>query len=177
MLNPYKINKNISLYTKYFLLHLTPEYIMNDLPDFTGSTSVKIDKFELVFKATEYRQILSQTLTITNNIPDSTLKGKWTVSPHQNDPPHTPDSHAFISFEPKEFKTNNIRCKVTVDTSKLQSNKTGERTIILTSNLGLKEYPVKVQIETASPPEKKKITYWFFIFLGLLQFSFLGRHL
>ena len=143
---------------------------MNELPDFTSSPEVNIDQSQLVFQAQECGQILTKTLTVTNNIPDSTLKGKWTVYPHQNDPPHTPDDHAFISFSPKYFEGNNIQCQVTVDTSKLQSNKTGERTIILKSNLGLKEYPVKVQIETAPPPEKKKITYWFFIFLGVVFF-------
>ncbi|MGK7962871.1 serine/threonine protein kinase [Crocosphaera sp.] len=139
--------------------------VFNDIDDLVRSPEVNIDQSQLVFKAQECGEILTQTLTINNPIPDTLLRGVWSVYPHHNDPPHTPDNHAFISFSSKEFEGNNIRCKVIVDTSKLQSQKVGERTIILTSNAGLKEHPIKLKIETASCPKvQRQIPIWYSFF-------------
>ena len=139
--------------------------VLNGIDDLTRSPEVKIDKYELVFKANEYGQVLTQFLTVTNTVPDTILKGKWSVAYDEKDGLHTPDDHGWIYFNPKEFEGNNIQCKVTVDTSKLQSDKEGERTIFLKSNASFKEFPVKVKIETAPPPKKKKVPSWYWLFL------------
>ena len=73
---------------------------------------VKLDKLELNFLANSVEQKISQTITVTNTIPDTVLQGKWSVSLHKSDPPHTPDSHPWIHFSPREFKGNQVDCMV-----------------------------------------------------------------
>jgi serine/threonine protein kinase len=65
---------------------------------------IKLDKLELRFIASCIDERLSQTITISNEIPETILEGQWSVLPHPKDPPHTPDSHKWIRFSPKKFK-------------------------------------------------------------------------
>ena len=105
---------------------------------------VFLDKLELDFVADSVGQQLIQTITITNPIPDTMLAGKWSVSAHPNDPPHTPDSHSWISFLPRQFEGNQVNCVVRVDTSKLKANTNYEREIVLSSNAKQENYHLKV---------------------------------
>lgn len=111
---------------------------------------VRLDKLELNFEANSVGQKLSQTITVTNNTPDTILQGKWSVSPHENDPPHNPDSHSWISFSPQEFKGNQVDCVVKVDTSQLKADRNYEREIVLISNARQENYYVKVKVKTAA---------------------------
>ncbi len=111
---------------------------------------VNLDKLELNFVADQLNQKLSQTITITNNIPDTILEGNWSVSPHKKDPPHTPDNHSWISFSPRTFKGNQVNCEVKVDTSKLKADKNYDREIILVSNARQENYYAKVKVKTAN---------------------------
>lgn len=127
---------------KLALEALKPLYLMR-VPEVT------IDKSELNFVADFLKQKLSQTITINNNIPDTVLQGKLSISPHPSDPPHTPESHSWIWFSPGEFKRNHVNCVVTVDTSKLRANKNYEREICLSSNAGQEKYYLKIKLKTA----------------------------
>ncbi|MFZ9740240.1 MAG: serine/threonine protein kinase, partial [Prochlorotrichaceae cyanobacterium] len=62
---------------------------------------VKLSCTTLNFEATKVGEKLSQTITLTNSVPETVLEGHWEVAPHPNDPPHTPDRHPWISFSPK----------------------------------------------------------------------------
>jgi len=110
---------------------------------------VSLDKLELDFVANSVGQELSKTITVTNTIPDTILQGEWSVSPHPKDPPHTPDSHSWISFSPRKFESNQVNCLLRVDTSKLKANKNYEREIVLNSNARQEKYYLKVKVKTA----------------------------
>lgn len=153
---------------------------LNNIDDLIKVPEVNIDQSQLVFKAKEYGQRLTQTLTIQNTVPDTILKAKWSVVYNQKDGLHTPDNHAFINFNPKEFEGNNIRCEVTVDTSQLKSDQKGKRTIILTSNASIEDSLIAVEIETASPPipqHKKLGGYWLILGTLLIGSVFLVQFL
>ncbi|MGK7886136.1 MAG: serine/threonine protein kinase [Crocosphaera sp.] len=143
--------------------------VLNGIDDLIMVPEVNIEQSQLVFKANKSEQRLTQILTIRNTVPDTLLKGKWSVAYHKKDGLHTPDDHAFISFSPKEFEGNNIRCQVTVDTSKLQSSQKGKRTIILESNAGIEKSSIPVEIETAPRPvTQPQIPGWYWLRLGIL---------
>lgn len=85
----------------------------------------------LEFTATKLQETLTQTITITNTTPGTLLTGTWEVAPHPSDPPHTPETHAWISFEPPSFWSNHVKCKVTVATNNLLPDQTYTRQLLL----------------------------------------------
>ena len=115
----------------------------------------------LEFKANRLGEKLTQSITIENPIPDTLLEGRWEVALHPQDPPHTPDNHAWISVTPAQFSRNNTRCQVEVDTSKLMADKQYKRQLIFHSNAYPASHTLTVKVQTAALPiEKRKINYW-----------------
>ncbi|OBQ01525.1 MAG: serine/threonine protein kinase [Anabaena sp. LE011-02] len=115
----------------------------------------------LEFKANWLGEKLRRDINIENPIPDTLLEGKWEVAPHPQDPPHTPDTHAWISVTPAQFSRNNIHCQVEVDTSKLMADKQYKRQLILHSNAYPASHTLTVKVQTAALPiEKRKLPYW-----------------
>ena len=127
----------------------------------TRYPSVEISKSSLDFKAKNLGEKLTQTITISNSTTETILEGRWEVEPHPNDPPHTPDSHAWISFSPKQFQGNKRECQITVDTSKLTAQRSGKRNILLRTNAVNEVYTLPISIATAPLPaiKSKKIPY------------------
>ncbi|BAZ86365.1 serine/threonine protein kinase [Dolichospermum compactum] len=122
---------------------------------------VNFSETVLEFKANRLGEKLRRDITIENSIPDTLLEGKWEVAPHPQDPPHTPDNHAWISVKPAQFSRNNIRCQVEVDTSKLMADKQYKRQLILHSNAYPASDNLTVKVQTAALPiEKIKLPYW-----------------
>ncbi|MCF4966530.1 serine/threonine protein kinase [Nostoc sp. CMAA1605] len=114
----------------------------------------------LKFKANRLGEKLTQSFTVENTIPETLLQGRWEVAPHPHDPPHTPDSHAWILVTPAEFKGNHTRCQVQVDTSKLMADKQYKRQLILHSNAYPENHTLTVKVQTATLPiEKLAIPY------------------
>ncbi|MBW4689451.1 MAG: serine/threonine protein kinase [Komarekiella atlantica HA4396-MV6] len=112
----------------------------------------------LEFKANRLGEKLTQSITIENPIADTLLQGRWEIAPHPNDPPHTPDDHAWISVTPAEFSGNHAWCQVEVDTSKLMADKQYKRQLILHSNAYPETHTLTVKVQTAALPiEKRKI--------------------
>ncbi|MEQ8960269.1 MAG: hypothetical protein RLP02_20490 [Coleofasciculus sp. C2-GNP5-27] len=72
--------------------------------DVSRLPKVRLERDYLEFSASEYGEKLSQSISISNPIPDTILSGWWEVAPHPSDPPHTPYHHAWISFEPEKFE-------------------------------------------------------------------------
>lgn len=140
MVEPNPVNRYQN--AKLALEALNPLYIKR-IPE------AKLDKLELNFVANSVNKKLSQTITLTNKIPDTILQGKWSVSPHRSDPPHNPDRHSWISFSPQEIKGNNVKCEVKVDTSKLKIDQNYEREIVFISNAQQEKYYLKVKVKTA----------------------------
>lgn len=135
----------------------------------TRYPSVEISKPSLEFKATSLGEKLTQTITISNSTPETVLEGRWEVEPHPNDPPHTPDSHAWISFSPKQFKGNQVDCRITVDTSKLFAEAVGKRTILLNTNGVKTPNLLSLNIATAPLPSlENKVSPYFEVFFYIL---------
>jgi serine/threonine protein kinase len=137
----------------------------------------RLERNSLEFTASEYGEKLTQTISISNPIPDTVLTGRWQVAPHPSDPPHTPHNHAWISFYPEKFEGNLVDCKITLDTSKLLANETYQREILLFSNSSPEAHKITVQLQTypltAIPkPHSKLIILQFFwhlwLFLAIL---------
>ena len=142
---------------------------------------VRFNHQNLEITATEFGQILTETITITNPIPETTLSGRFSVDPHPSDPPHTPYEHSWISFNPQQFSGNEVVCKITIDTSKLVANETYQREIVLHSNSASDYDSITVKLHTYYLPNNQKNLYFYFGLL-LLFFStffggyFLGKH-
>lgn len=131
--------------------------------------AVDFSETVLEFKANRLGEKLSRLITIENPIPDTLLEGKWEVAPHPQDPPHTPDTHAWISVKPAQFSSNHIRFQVQVDTSKLMADKQYKRQLILHSNAYPASHTLTVKVQTAALPiEKRKLPYWRLIAMFLL---------
>ncbi|MFN6036341.1 MAG: hypothetical protein ACK48B_20395, partial [Dolichospermum sp.] len=131
--------------------------------------AVDFSETVLEFKANRLGEKLSRLITIENPIPDTLLEGKWEVAPHPQDPPHTPDHHAWISVKPAQFSRNNIHCQVEVDTSKLMADKQYKRQLILHSNAYPASHTLTVKVQTAALPiENKKLPYTGLIKLFLI---------
>ena len=132
---------------------------------------VKLSQSKLEFKATKLGKKLTQTITVSNSIPETVLEGCCEVAPHPSDPPHTPDSYAWISLTPKRFKGNSVKCRITIDTSQLKADKVYQRKIFLHTNSRAKICPLNIKIKTALIPIKtQNLSYLILVFrlLGLI---------
>jgi serine/threonine protein kinase len=135
---------------------------VNSLP------KVRLSRETLEFTASHYGEKLTQTISLTNPIPNTVLAGKWKVDPHFRDPPHTPYDHPWISFTPPNFESNKIDCEITVDTSKLCAGATYLRQILLRSNSSPKTHALTIKVQTASLPQRPKPDGLFFLRLNIL---------
>ncbi len=113
---------------------------------------VQLSQSSLEFEAFKLGERLTQTITINNPIPETVLEGRWEVAPYPTDPPHTPETHAWIKFAPAKFASNQAECRITVDTSQLMAAKTYERQILLHTNSVTETYSLTVQVQTAAIP-------------------------
>jgi len=122
--------------------------------DVSRLPKVRIDRDSLEFTATEYGEIMTQTLAISNPIPKTMLCGRWEVAPHPNDPPHTPYDHSWIFFERHKFESNQVQSQITVDARQLLANKIYHRQIILHANSEPDTYKINIQVKTAPLPRE-----------------------
>jgi serine/threonine protein kinase len=136
--------------------------------DVSRLPKVIIYRGQLQFTAREYGEIITKTLAISNPIPDTMICGRWEVAPHPNDPPHTPYDHSWISFEPQAFESNNIECKIAVDTSKLLASQTYNRQILLRANSEPETHTIELQTTTAPLPVPQKTN-----FLSVFRLTFM----
>ncbi|MGB3496548.1 MAG: serine/threonine-protein kinase [Elainellaceae cyanobacterium] len=115
---------------------------------------LKIDPQTLKFEASQQGDRLEQTVTLINSIPDTVLSGRWEVMPHASDPPHTPDAHPWIHVSPQYFEGNKVRCRIRVDTQRLELNRRFTRQICLYTNAVQESKPLTLTVKTASlsPP-------------------------
>jgi hypothetical protein len=118
---------------------------------------VQLSHAKLDFRANEIGAKVTQKITIKNPvITRQPLQGSWEVAPHSSDPPHTPDSHAWIYFDHGSFVGNQVECLITVDTSKLRANSLYQRQIRLQTNALPKTYTLDLKVETAPLPVRKR---------------------
>lgn len=113
--------------------------------------------------------VLTTAITLTNGVPDTTLKGNWQVVPHQSDPLLSGDSssgdgssndsssgdsnrHSWIRFSSTEFQGNDVTTQIQVDTSKLMTGQTYERTLQVKSNAHQAIHSITLAVSTAPMP-------------------------
>jgi hypothetical protein len=89
---------------------------------------------------------------VRNNVPETVLEGWWEVAPHPSDPPHTPNSHAWISFGSRKFSGNANECSIVVNTDKLMAGKVYKRRILLHSNSSGETEELNLVVRTAAVP-------------------------
>lgn len=124
----------------------------------------------LQLRATQRREFLVETVTITNPIPDTVLEGEWEISPHPHDPPA--DLYQWIGVEPTTFVGNQVDCQITVDTSRLIAGRVYERKLLLHTNTLAKSYPLVLRIQTATVPSQSHFShYGLLLLLGLFSFG------
>ncbi|KAB8314904.1 serine/threonine protein kinase [Tolypothrix campylonemoides VB511288] len=128
--------------------------------DVIRAPGIELSPSALEFRANRLGERLTQTITVENPIPDTVLEGTWEVTAHPQDPPHTPDAHAWISVEPIEFACNHTVCHIQVDTSKLMADQLYQRQLLLRTNAYPEIYPLTVRVQTAPLPiERRKVPY------------------
>ncbi len=129
---------------------------------------VKLNQPCLEFTATKLGERLTQTIAITNSVPDTILESRLEVASHLSDPPHTPHIHEWIRFEQSQFSTNQVACKITVDTSRLMANRTFERELLIHTNSQPETLIVQIKVKTAPVPiASKKLPYFSLVLLIL----------
>jgi serine/threonine protein kinase len=112
---------------------------------------------DIVFQAERLYEKMTQEIILTNSVSETVLKGKWQVAPHPSDPPHTSDSHAWVSFHMTRFEGNQVRTKISIDTEKLMAAKVYERQILLKTN-SLQEFQ-KILLRVRTAPIPKTVNY------------------
>jgi serine/threonine protein kinase len=119
-----------------------------------------VSSYVLEFTASKLGERITQTLTIRNNIPETVLEGWWEFVPHHSDPPHTPNSHEWINITPRNFKSNQIECLITVDTKQLMTDRLYHRNLILKTNCEQAVYQIALKTKTALFPTGRRHISW-----------------
>ncbi|MDZ8260602.1 tetratricopeptide repeat protein [Nostoc sp. ChiQUE01b] len=127
---------------------LKPSYITH-LPE------IKLSHNHIKATANRIDEKLTRTIQIKNSVPQSLLSGTWEIVAHPNDPPHT-NNHSWISITPKNFSSNQVICKITVDTSNLAADSVYERWLYLHTNASVETCQIKLTVKTAPLPKIKK---------------------
>ena len=140
---------------------------------------VRISQENLEFSSSKWGEKLTDIIWVSNPIPETILSGRWEVAPHVSDPPHTPYDHSWISFTPQKFEGNNVKCEITVNTSKLVKNKVYRREIFLHNNSASEIETINIQVETGSLPklEDESIFMFFFTRFVVAVFIFFSFYL
>ncbi|HLO47802.1 MAG TPA: serine/threonine-protein kinase [Kamptonema sp.] len=142
---------------------------------------VKINPDSLEFKATEYGEKLTQSITVSNPIPDTILKGGWEVAFHPREPNRRTGYTPWITFEPKQFQGNRVKCEITVDTSQLLANKSYERQILLNAIASQATHSITIKVQTCKlapellPKRSLAILFIVALVLGVLESLIVGE--
>ncbi len=109
---------------------------------------------EIDFGNVQWGSKVTKELTIEIDKLDSqqVIESRLEVAPHLSDPPHTPDSHAWISISPVSSWIDHKNIKkelyeITVDTSKLVTNQVFERSISWCTNPTSGNHNLKLKIQ------------------------------
>ncbi|NJK34701.1 MAG: serine/threonine protein kinase [Oscillatoriales cyanobacterium SM2_2_1] len=124
---------------------------------------VKFVPSAIELEAPEWGCVIKKSLTICNTTPGTTLEGYWEVAPHSNDPPHTPNEHAWISFSEGKGSGDEVTYQVSVDTRKLTPTSSGNRELIFHCNHGMSQFTLPLCVTTGCNPESFKLPPWVYV--------------
>ncbi|MEM9906748.1 MAG: serine/threonine-protein kinase [Cyanobacteria bacterium P01_D01_bin.44] len=102
--------------------------------------------------ARERGELLTQTITLKNTVPETQLEGYWEVDPHPSDPPVATGNHSWIRFLPATFHGNEITSQIQVDTRQLMTGKRYSRQLLLRTNANPSVYLMTLNVQTAPLP-------------------------
>lgn len=111
---------------------------------------VRLSQSNLELVARRPGEVLSGKVKVFNPVPDTLLEGRWEVASHPSDPPHSPQSHAWIQVQPPTFVTNQGEYQILVDTSRLIPGKTYSRKLLLHTNALSHPYSLDLEIKPAA---------------------------
>ena len=138
--------------------------------------NLQLSPENLEFNIDDSTQLLTQTITLINPVPNTLVEGYWEIEPHLNDPPHTPDKHEWISIFPRKFAGNRVTFTVTVKTQtkriKLNPNKVHERILTLHSNSDQKIHTIKLRVEKKYSQTQTHFLSYFPLILSYCSSSF-----
>ena len=112
----------------------------------------RFSQSNLALNARTRGETLTAAITLTNAVPQTTLTGSWQVAPHQSDPAAADNGHSWIQFLPTHFSGNNVTTHIQIDTSKLMTGETYERTLLLKSNAHQTVSSFNLAVQTAPLP-------------------------
>lgn len=116
--------------------------------DVIRTPEVKFSQSLWEFKTKQLGEKITQTVTVSNSVPETLLEGRWEVAPHSSDPRYKEKSHVWISFDPVQFQGNDVDCHITVDTSRLMPEQTYTRQIVLHTNSSPETHTLTIQVHT-----------------------------
>ncbi len=96
----------------------------------------------LSLKAKQLNEVLFQRIQISNSVPDTTLEGYWTV----NLPQH---QATWLRIEPQRIQSNQVQCRLAIDTGALKSNQSKQLELCFHSNASRPEIRIPIQVQTA----------------------------
>jgi hypothetical protein len=99
--------------------------------------------------------ILTYQIRVQNSVPQTKLRGEWSVAPHPGDPPSAAQ-HVWIAVTPRDFEANLVNCEVWIDTSRLMPGQTYVRELCLHTNAAHSIYQVTLQVQTQAEVERDK---------------------
>ena len=111
--------------------------------------TIRFDRANFSLAAQTRGDILTETVTLTNPIPETTLSGTWEVAIHDNDRVTNQGEHSWIRFMPASFHGNKVTTQIQVDTNQLMTGKSYQRTLVLKSNAHPSVYSFDLTVQTA----------------------------
>ncbi|MBD3884612.1 serine/threonine protein kinase [Phormidium tenue FACHB-886] len=142
---------------------------LQSLSGLTRLPKISLKPVHLELQSNRYGEKLTETIAVSNPVPETLLEGKWEVEPHPHDPPHRPDTHSWISIHPAGFSQNDIKCQIQIDTSKLLEGAVYHRRLLLQTNAALKPQSLTLKISTGSLSYVKPLPYLALILLLLIS--------
>lgn len=123
-------------------LEALPDHPMR-LPD------ARLSQSSLQFVVTRIGEVLTQTVTISNLVPETQLQGEWKIAPHPHDPV---GAHPWIMVNPSDFEGNHKDCQILVHSDRLMPNKTYDRKLLLHTNTAAQTFTLNLQVRTVQAP-------------------------
>jgi serine/threonine protein kinase len=122
---------------------------------------VLLNESNLSAKSKKIGDRLKVTITVRNDMPETTLEGGWTVEQHSSDPESSLEKHRWIHFSPQQFKSNHSEFVVFIETQLLMANTKYNRKLLLHTNGDSEIVEVPLTVQTALMPTGRRAIPWF----------------
>ncbi len=117
---------------------------------------VRFSQAHLSLAARQRGEVITQTITLTNGVPDTPLSGRGQVAEHHSDPVDAGGGHSWIQFVPETVEDNQTATEIWIDTSKLMTGERYRRTLLFKSNANQATHSLELNLETAPIPVRTR---------------------